>query len=192
MLKFVKPLLAVAAFGAIATQAPASTVVDGNCVSVADSHGCLFNGNINGNPNPGNANSYLNAQNAYNLYNDTHPTANPDIALTYLGDTNTGFPGTFTGGGTTSGTWSLPGYLVDYVAVKAADKFVLYKLAVAASSGSWNSFDVPGNPNSPALSHLAFFGGPAVPEPATWGLMISGFAIAGSAMRRRKAKLVTA
>ena len=27
----------------------------------------------------------------------------------------------------------------------------------------------------------------AVPEPATWGMMIGGFAIAGVAMRRRKA-----
>jgi hypothetical protein len=32
----------------------------------------------------------------------------------------------------------------------------------------------------------------AVPEPATWGMMISGFGVAGAAMRRRKSKALAA
>jgi hypothetical protein len=177
----------------LATQAHASTVVATNCVSVADSAGCLFSGNINGNPNPGNANSYLNAQNAYNLFNDSHPTANPDIALSFLGDTNVGFPGTFTGAGTPSGTWSLPGFLVDFVAVKAANEFVLYQIT-PASSGNWNTFNIPFNQNPHNLSHLAFFGAaaPAVPEPTTWAMMLAGMGLVGSMLRRRKTPLANA
>ncbi len=36
----------------------------------------------------------------------------------------------------------------------------------------------------------AFFGGGAVPEPATWALMLTGFGLAGSALRRRRAGAV--
>ncbi len=44
-----------------------------------------------------------------------------------------------------------------------------------------------GGPN-PGLSELTFTGAP-VPEPATWAMMIGGFALAGAAMRRRKLAL---
>lgn len=37
-----------------------------------------------------------------------------------------------------------------------------------------------------AISISPALGGPAVPEPATWAMMIGGFALAGAAMRRRK------
>ena len=184
--------LQVAAVGAalcgLAAPAAASTVVATNCVSVADAHGCLFNGNINNNPNPSNANSYKNAEAAYNLFNNTHPSANPDITLTYLADTDvTPFPGTITGAGGSSGTWSLPGKLVNFIAVKASNQFVLYQLATPASSGSWSTLDIPYRNNPHDLSHLVFFGRPAVPEPATWAMMIGGFGLAGAALRRRRA-----
>lgn len=173
---------------AAASDASASAVVTTRCVSVLDSAGCLFNGNINGNGSASNVNSYLYAQNAYNLFNDTHPTANPDIALSYLGDTNAGFPGSFTGAGTSSGTWTLSGYTVNFIAVKASRQFVLYKIA-AASSGTWTTMNIPYRNNPANVSHLVFFGTksttPAVPEPATWLTMIIGFAAVGAAMRRR-------
>jgi hypothetical protein len=62
--------------------------------------------------------------------------------------------------------------------------------------------DVSGVPNNPRDGHWAFdvlnadtaTQGPTeggVPEPATWGLMLSGFGLAGAALRRRRAALAT-
>lgn len=177
------------------TSASASTVVTTECISVSDSAGCLFNGNINGNSNPSNASSYLSAQDAYNAFRD------PDIALTFItksDDANFGTFGSTTGGVSTSGTWSLPGYMVNYVAVKASNQFVLY--SVSGSTGNWDTLDIPylnknGKGNPHGLSHLAFFGTAApgaVPEPATWAMMLLGFGFVGSAMRsaKRRRKLV--
>ncbi len=183
-----KILAIAAAFVAatFSTSAMASTIVAANCVSVTASAGCLFDGNINGNANPANVNSYLNAQNAYNA------ARNPDITLNFLGDTNAGFPGSFTGAGTASGTWSLPGFLVDFIAVKAGPQFVLYQIT-PASSGNWDTFDIPFRNNPRELSHLTFFGSQsAVPEPMTWALMIAGFGLVGASMRRRRPQAVSA
>lgn len=169
-----------------AVSAPAmaaTTVVDGKCVSVANAHGCLFSGNINEQAT-GN-NSYGDAQAAYNYYNNTHPSAAPDITLSYLAKSDLGgFTGSVTGLGSNSGTWSLSGFLVNFIAVKAGSNFVLYQLATPTSSGSWSTVDL-GNKN---LSHLEFFGTMApVPEPATWAMLIAGMGIVGASMRRRKA-----
>jgi hypothetical protein len=189
-----RKFIAAAAAGFIASVmlvAPATAAVSINlandavtCVSVASAHGCLFDGNIA-------PSTFAETQSDYNLYNNTHPLANPDITLNYLfkSDDGAGFLGSLTGGGGTSGTWSTPGYLISFVAVKASNAFVLYKLAAPASSGSWNTLDIPFRNNPHALSHLAFFGGAggAVPEPATWAMMIIGFGAAGSVLRRRRA-----
>lgn len=162
---------------AFASPAAASTVVTTKCVSVAHPDGCLFDGNINSSPNG--PNGYLSAQDAYNAIRD------PDITLNALFSSNdAGFPGTVTG--STSGTWSLPGYLVDFIAVKAAEKFVLYQIT-PASSGTWDTFDIPYKKNPHGLSHIVFFGSQTgVPEPGTWAMMIAGFGMVGAAMRRRK------
>ena len=171
------------AFGSI--PANAVTVVDGNCVSVADLAGCLFDGNIA----PG---TVLETQNAYNTYNDTNPSAQPDIVLNFLtksDDGNFSAFGSITGEGASSGTWSLPGYLVDYIAVKASNQFVLYATG-GASSGSWNTFNIPFVNNPHEMSHLAFFGS-VVPEPATWGMMILGIGFVGSVLRRRQRQSVS-
>ena len=185
-----KSLLAAAAFGALAAMpASASTVVTGSCVSVTDSAGCLFNGNINGNTNPANGNSYLSAQNAYNAIRT------PNIALTFIAssdDSDFGNFGSITGAGTANGTWTLAGYSIEYLAVKASNKFVLYK--VSGSTGSWDTYDIPYRNNPHNLSHLTFFGAAdgGVPEPSAWALMILGFGFAGVAMRRRKAAVTFA
>lgn len=182
---------AVLALSALPVAAQAGPIIAANCNSVASPAGCLFEGNINNNSNPMNANGYKNAEALYNLFNDTHPSANPDITLNYLFDTDiTG--GLITGAGTPSGTWSIPGYQIDFFAVKAANYFVLYQIA-PASSGNWNTSDIPYNRNPHDLSHIVFFGqANAVPEPAAWGMLIGGFGLAGAAMRRRKAKLAVA
>ncbi len=164
-----------------ANSAQAATVIAADCVSVTDAHGCLFSGNIT--TATSGSSSYLLAEAAYNLFDDTHPSAQPDITLTPLFNSNdSGFPGTVTG--STSGTWSLPGYAVDFLAVKAADDFVLYEIT-AASSGSWSTLDIPYTGDPHALSHLVFFGDPvsAVPEPATWALFIVGFGAIGWMLR---------
>jgi hypothetical protein len=179
--------LALSALPAVAQAGP---IVAANCNSVASPAGCLFQGNITDNPDPTNANSYKNAEALYNLFNNTHPSANPDITLNFLFSTSI-TPGLITGGGTSSGTWSLPGYQVDFIAVKAGPYFVLYQIA-AAASGTWDTFDIPYNNNPRELSHIVFFGQEsAVPEPAAWGMMIGGFGLAGAAMRRRKTKVQT-
>src|SRR6478752_3230903 len=103
-------LAAAIALGTVSAPAmAATTVVDGKCVSVADAHGCLFSGNINEQAT-GN-NSYGAAETAYNVYNNTHPTAAPDITLSYLAKSDlSGFTGTVTGLGTSAGTWDLTGF----------------------------------------------------------------------------------
>ncbi len=171
--------LALAAFAAPATAAVSIDTTA--CVSVSDEAGCRFTGNIA--PNT--------VQETQDTYNDFMP-AFPDapITLNYLGQSDEGF-GILTGDGTTSGSWETPGYLVDFLAVKAGNGFVLYKLAEAASSGSWNTLDLPANKagNYPGLSHLTFFGSeggvPGVPEPATWAMLIAGFGMVGASLRRR-------
>lgn len=169
--------------------ANASIIVLGSCSSVTASKGCLFSGNINGNNNVFNPSSYKQAELVYNIYNNFVPSARPNIALNYLFDTNS-TSGLITGAGTTSGTWSTPGYVIDYMAVKAGNYFSLYKVA-DLSSGSWSTMDIPHGKNAKDLSHIVFFGSTAVagvPEPATWGMMIAGVGMAGGALRRRRAR----
>jgi hypothetical protein len=182
-------LMAAAAAAFAAVPASAITVVSTACISVADANGCKFDGNIA-------PNTVAATQAAYNLYNNSVPSANPDIVLNFLGKSDDVPPfGTTTGGGGTSGTWATPGFLVDFLAVKAGNFFVLYKLAAPTSSGSWNTFNITNRNGNPLdLSHLTFFGGKdpnfdpdgTVPEPATWAMLLSGFGMVGFAARRRR------
>lgn len=184
---------ALAAATAVATMglsgtASASTVVTSSCdpVTDGDTAGCLFSGNINENPDPTNVNGYKNAEAAYNVW--AIANANPTILLNWItASDDVTAPGVFadfgtiTGGGTSSGTFNLPGWDVDYFAVKAGNEFVLYEFLGAGGSGNWQVA------SGKDLSHLAFFGTrTAVPEPGTWAMMLIGFGAAGSTLRRRK------
>ena len=172
-------LMRTMVFASLAAASPsmAVSVVATNCVSVADSHGCLFSGLIT-------AASVADTQAKYNLFNDTHAAAAPDIRLAYLFNSDTsGFPGTRTG--LTSGSWTTPGYKVLYLAVNAGPNSVLYRLPGFVSGGSWSTVDIPHGPNLREIRSLAFFG-TAVPEPMAWTMMIAGFLMVGTAMRRRQ------
>jgi len=184
-----KIAVAAAAATLICMPASAATVlVDPSCSLTT---GCLFNGNITASPSGGNG--YKATEAAYNLAKE------PDIKLTAIGEIEQGFEvifdgkpvGSITGGiGSLSGTWSLPGFRVDYLAVKSSNQFMVY--SVNGSSGDWSTAGLlnrRGNPQE--ASHLIFFGS-AVPEPATWALMIGGFGLAGASVRRRRPDVVFA
>jgi hypothetical protein len=176
-------VLAAAAFGAaLAATAPAQaiTVIDGRCVSVSDPNGCAFSGNIT-------AGTALATQNAYNTYNNLQPSAQPDITLNWLfKNDDPGRASVITEDLGTSGTWATPGFLIEYIAVKAGTEFVLYRFNAPTSSGSWSSANILNKNGRPQdMSHVSFFG-TAVPEPATWAMMIGGFGLIGAAARRRR------
>ena len=168
---------AILAMAAIASPAVASTVIIASCdpVTDGDAQGCLFSGNIQENADPTNKNGYKNAEAAYNAL------PFPDITLKWITSTdakNFSNFGTFTGANSTSGTFNLPGWNLEYYAVKAGTKFTLYQYI---GNNNWAT------PNKNGMSHIAFFGvQSAVPEPATWAFMLLGFAGMGAALRRRR------
>ncbi|MFA7603765.1 MAG: PEPxxWA-CTERM sorting domain-containing protein [Novosphingobium sp.] len=168
-------LVAGALIQAAIVVSPASaavTLVDPSCSLVT---GCKFSGNIH------DASSALETQIAYNQ------AKNPDIVLNYLGSTDDGF-GSVTG--TPQGIWTLADFIVNYIAVKSGPAFMLYSIAIPGETGEYTTAGLQNgqNTNLPDLSHLAFFGArptTAVPEPATWLMMILGFGAIASGMRRK-------
>ena len=179
-------LAAVTAFSAVPASA-ALSIDAGRCTSVLEADGgCVFV-----DPGPGGANDN-NVALVESVYNLTGKAGSP-IDLNLIGKierpATTGPFGSITyDSGNKTGTWSLPGYAVDFISVKAANEFILIKLATAASSGSWSTAGLLNNGgNQPAISHIQFYGSEAViPEPATWAMLIAGFGLVGSAMRRRR------
>ena len=85
--------------------------------------------------------------------------------------------------------WSvLDGAMIKYVTIKAGTGFKLYELAGAGAS-SGIGFSTLGlftnSGRQPDISHISFFtvAAAAVPEPATWALLIGGFFAIGAGMR---------
>lgn len=92
-----------------------------------------------------------------------------------------------------SGTWNVldDSILIKYITVKAANSFALYEFSGNGTNA--DAFTTLGLLNNggqrPNVSHISFWqagGTAAVPEPATWALMMFGFAGIGLGMRRRK------
>jgi len=91
-----------------------------------------------------------------------------------------------------SGTWNVldDSILIKYITVKAANGFALYELSGdGANSGVFTTLGLLNNGGKrPNVSHISFWQAgatSAVPEPATWALMMFGFAGIGFGMRRR-------
>jgi hypothetical protein len=59
-----------------------------------------------------------------------------------------------------------------------------------AFSGTAFSIDFGGTANQTAYDNITFGSkNPGIPEPAAWAMMLAGFGLVGSAMRRRQATL---
>lgn len=176
--------LGALAFAFAATPASALSIVEARCTSVLQGDGgCVFDGNDN------------NVGAIQTLYNASGKAGAP-ITLNLIGKidapASSGAFGSITyDPGNKSGTWSLPGFVVDFISVKASNEFMLYKLTTPASSGLWSTLGLltPNGRNQPEISHIQFYGSegtPVIPEPATWAMLIVGFGLVGSAMRRRQ------
>ena len=91
-----------------------------------------------------------------------------------------------------TGTWNVldDSILIKYITIKAANSFALYEFSGQGKNfGSFTTSGLLNNGgNQPVVSHISFWQAgevPAVPEPATWAMMIFGFAGIGFSMRRR-------
>ena len=101
-----------------------------------------------------------------------------------------------------SGTWDVlnNNVLIKFLTVKAAAGYALFEFAGAGvNSGSFSTAGLltSNGKNQPNVSHMSFWTAPvnnpdAIPEPATWAMMLGGFGLAGAAMRRRGSKVVFA
>ena len=189
-----KKLIAIAALSAAASIATPASAAVSFCspgpVSNFSTDGCVASGN----DNLASVENALAAALGVNV-------SSLDLSLYGKSDDN---PALFTfsspqvGGGfnVKSVDWSvIDGTLIKYVTVKGANSFKLYEIAGAgASSGvDFSTLGIlNGGGNQPDISHLSFWtvpGTTAVPEPATWAMMIAGFGFAGGLMRRRAAKV---
>jgi hypothetical protein len=99
-----------------------------------------------------------------------------EFAITYDGGTNV-LSFTYTPGANDP--------IVHYFTMKQANGYILFYDSDPITSGS---VDLDPYFRQKGFSHITFFdtGAPAVPEPATWAMMLGGLGLAGVAMRRRK------
>ena len=72
------------------------------------------------------------------------------------------------------------------VGTETSATYIFRTNATAFRAGTFGVID------GSTFSGLAFAPSSAVPEPATWGMMLVGFGVVGSALRRRKSKLAYA
>ena len=153
MKKFLAVAASAAALTAVAPAEAKVSVIQNRCASLAT--GCAFSGNITGT-------TTLATQTAYNSLFGASA-----LSLNWLfKNDDKGLGNTVSFASPTAGSWSTPGFLVDFIAVKASTEFVLYKLATPISSGSWTTAGiVNGKGQTQALSHLAFFGSAAPVNP---------------------------
>jgi hypothetical protein len=90
-----------------------------------------------------------------------------------------------------STNWTvLDGTPIKYVTVKGSTFFKVYELTGAGASlgTAYSTLGIlNGGGQQPKISHLSFWTAPsAVPEPATWAMLLIGFAGMGMVMRRSR------
>jgi hypothetical protein len=163
----IKKLAAAAAFAvlcAASTPAAAVTLLTPNCNLLT---GCTFSGNDN---------DVSATEAAYNLAHiEPPPPAILDLPNTFLAIQAVGSVMTM------NWTSLTP---ISFISVKAGDNFNLFQLASPATSGTITSAGLTGpQGQQQAISHITLYGGTAVPEPATWAMMILGFAMVGAGLR---------
>lgn len=151
--------------------------------------GCLFTSDGNGNEFDDGAL----IQAAYNATHLATPAPEDLPALTFLGKIES------QPSGSTGTNWNFTnlGFNVSFYVVKTgAEEFLLFGNNPADNSvQAFNTQILNKNGrNLRDISHVTFFGadgggggGNAIPEPATWALMIMGFGSAGAMLRRRRA-----
>jgi len=113
-----------------------------------------------------------------------------DISTNFSSITGSEFDISFTGGQTNTLAFTYtPGAgdpNIHYFSVKQANGFALFYDSDPITSGLIDLSEY--FPNNPGYSHITFFNSgstPAVPEPATWALMLLGFGAVGWGLRRR-------
>ncbi len=175
------------AVGAAAVSAtPASAVTLTTCASVFGPDGCKFSGVVTGQAEADDL------EFKYNQANGAF-TPNTDIELQFLDKIDAGnFGSSLTNIVTKPGepdeiisaTYTNTNWIIRYFAIKAGPESVLFAVTNPGSSFAWNTDRLDGK----GMSHIVFFGdpAPAIPEPATWAMMIGGFGLIGAAARRRR------
>jgi hypothetical protein len=193
----------------LAAPAFASTpeIIDSRCATAFSTQGCIFT----------NINPYTDEE-LSTAYNDAgKPGA--DIELHRLAkfewdnapngwEPASGFTvpagASVTGNaGGTSGNWTLPGFLIDFVVVKSSLELALFGYDPAlAGAGTWSTaslFNAAGKAG-PEVSHIVFYGKfddggngdpGGIPEPSSWAMLIAGFGLVGAVARRRASRTLT-
>ncbi len=93
-----------------------------------------------------------------------------------------------------------PGVLGDYLGLNldevgggSGTGFYFFQTGALGAVGTYGTIDPSGGFGNAGKATLVVSGfATAVPEPATWGMMLLGFGLVGSAMRRRTATRVSA
>lgn len=190
MIRKLSPFLVAPAAAALASASPASAArvlcTAGPTPAIdLTTQACVYNPEVSGNDN----------DNLANVTQAILEATGVSVSLTLYGKSDDSSASLFTFSNSVDGfsttNWStVNGTLINYVTVKAANEFKVYRLSgLGASSGTATSLDLltPNGRNQPGISHVSFWtaAAAAVPEPRTWGLLILGFGAIGGAMRRR-------
>src|SRR5438270_2256244 len=110
--------------------------------------------------------------------NENGSIGTTEVSTLFPSVTGTEFNIVYTGGATNSLTFGYtPGTndpAIHYVGLFQANTYDLFYYASGITSGTYNLTGF--FPNNPGFSHIDFFDTGPVPEPATWAMMLLGFA----------------
>ena len=153
---------------------------------------CAPRGRGNINPATSTGNSSLGAFTYGHQVCTSGPPGGPIDGNFQIAFANDGFFGTLTG--TTAQNAMTPtffDFFIDYTILGGTGRFAGATGTFATGAGS--GADVRFRPSQITLNLVnGVIDAPAVPEPATWALLIAGFGAVGGAMRRRRTALAYA